>query len=465
MTTLAEERMSAIHLLRAGERVPEVAQQLDHTEQWVRKWWRRYVRDGWAGVVERSRAPRRVPRRLPDEVKRQIILVRSELEAEAVSGKGLKYIGSRAVRTRLKAQGCKPLPSITSIERVLRDAGMTKPRRKVEKPEVIYPHVRPTRPLQLIQVDIVPHYLTGGTRIPCFNGIDVVSRCAAGMAYEGRRSADAGDFHILLWQVLGIPEYNQVDNDGCFDGGHTHPYVIGHVARLALYVGTELIFSPVYHPESNGYVERFHQEYNRHVWDDTYFSDIAAVKEESNRFFALYCDSSHHSALNGRTPQEVHGEPPYRLPSGFTPPPGRLSLYEGRLHFIRQVRPDGTVSVLNVSWAVPNPNTLQGVWVTVELRTNGATLSIYDAAPDVPTRRCLVTYLFPLNESVLSRAEITIGRPAVFSSQSTLTTAQSSSRPIPQRLAIPVAEGVGSLLHALFGTVRRTIQFATETMY
>lgn len=225
---------------------------------------------------------------------------------------------------------------------------------------------------------------------------------------------------------MGIPEYNQVDNDGCFDGGHTHPYVIGHVARLALYVGTGLIFSPVYHPQSNGYVERFHQEYNRHVWDDTYLSDIAAVREESDRFFALYCDSSHHSALNGRTPQEVHG---YRLPSGFTPPPGRLPLYEGRLHFIRQVQPAGTVSVLNVSWAVPNSEPLQGVWVTVELRTNGATLSIYDAAPDVPTRRCFVTYPFPLNEPVLSHTEITAGRLR-------------ASPPIPQRSAILVAESV-----------------------
>ncbi len=456
MTTLGDERMSAIHLLRAGQTVSEVAKQLNRSEQWVRKWWQRYQRDGWAGVVERSRAPQRVPKRLSAEVRREIILARSELEAQAASGEGLKYIGAPAVRTRFKMRGCEAPPSIASIERMLHAAGMTKPRCTAEKPEVVYPHVRPTKPQQLIQIDIVPHYLTGGTRVPCFNGIDVVSRCATGMAYAERRSREASGFLLHVWQVLGVPEYTQVDNDSCFDGGHTHAYVFGQVVRTALMVGTELIFSPVYHPESNGYVERFHQEYNRHVWDDTYLSDMDAVRQESEHFFALYCHSGHHSALHGRTPQEVHGQPLYRLPQDFILPSGRLPLYEGRLHFIRQVRPDGTVSVLNVSWAVPNPDPLQGVWVTIDLRTSGATLSIYDAAPDVLTRRCLVTYPFPLEEPVLPRTEIAVGRPGSSPSQPPLSETQKPPRAVPLLAVFAVAAGIELLFRTLLGADRKT---------
>ena len=183
------------------------------------------------------------------------------------------------------------------------------------------------------------------------------------------------------------------------------------LVRLALAVGTEALFSPVRHPESNGYVERFHQEYNRHVWDDTYLADLAAVQRESAHFFPLYCASGHHAALHGHTPQEVHGQPTYRLPADFTLPATRWPLYEGRVHFIRQVLADNTVSVLNVRWAVPNPEPLQGVWVTIELRTAGATLAIYDAAPDVRTRRCLATYPFPVKEPILPRTATAIGRP------------------------------------------------------
>ena len=92
-------------------------------------------------------------------------------------------------------------------------------------------------------------------------------------------------------------------------------------------------------------------------------------------------------------------------------PTARLPLYEGRIHFIRQVLADHTVSVLNVRWAVPNPEPLKGVWVTIELWAAGATLTIYDAAPDGCPRRCLATYPFPVKEPILPRTATAIGRP------------------------------------------------------
>jgi len=42
MTSLADERVSAIHLLRAGLAVNQVALQLGHSARWVRKWQQRY---------------------------------------------------------------------------------------------------------------------------------------------------------------------------------------------------------------------------------------------------------------------------------------------------------------------------------------------------------------------------------------------------------------------------------------
>ena len=200
---------------------------------------------------------------------------------------------------------------------------------------------------------------------------------------------------------MGIPTYTQVDNQDCFSGGHTHPYVLGKVVRLALTAGTELVFSPVYHPESNGYVERFHQEYDRHVWQDTYLADIPAVQAPAKRFFVAYRQSRHHATLAERTPHEVHTQTtPHRLPPTFQMPTERLPLVAGRVHFIRRLQPDGTISVLNVNWPVPQVDPLQGVWATLELTPAGATLAVYDAAPDVAERTCRVTHPFPLQEPV-----------------------------------------------------------------
>jgi hypothetical protein len=314
---------------------------------------------------------------------------------------------------------------------------MTRP--KAIAPEIDYPRLQPKQPHELTQVDHLPHFLQGGQRVFCFNAIDVVSRYPAGQVYEQRRAAEAAGFLIYVWQKLGVSQYTQVDNEACFSGGFTHPYVLGQCVRLALRVGTELVFSPVRHPKSNGSVERFHQDYQAHVWQDTYLPDCGAVQTQADHFFALYRQSPHHSALSGQTPQAVHHQPPPRpLEASFTRPMAKLPLYAGRIHFIRRLQPNGTVSVLNVAWQLPDFDPLKAVWVTVELAVHTFTLSIYDAAPDVPDRKRLVTYPFPLKEPVLSRPDLaTVPSQADTPPQLTTTSPTgTTSLPLPPALAL-----------------------------
>lgn len=396
-----EERKTAIHMQRSGISASDVAEHLGRSISWVYKWWDRFKTEGWAGLHSRSRAPKNCPNRLPEAVQQSVCQARSELEAEATENVGLRYIGSGAVRARLEDKGVHPLPSTASIERILHGAEMTHPRRDEEEKQVTYPHLHPTEPNQLCQVDIVPHYLKGGASVACFNAIDVISRYPTGQAYEHRRSQDAQALLIHVWQEIGLPKYTQVDNEACFSGGFTHPGVLGKVVRLALYVGTELVFSPVRHPASNGTVERFHQDYDLHVWKDTNLQDCADVQAHGESFFAAYRRSRHHKALKGRSPLQTHTESVRRkLPSNFSLPKGRLPLTEGRVHFIRLVNAERTISVLNLTWTVPEAEPGQGVWATLELRTAGATLRVYDQAPDVLERRCLAEHPFPLKEEV-----------------------------------------------------------------
>src|SRR6185503_12207750 len=116
-------------------------------------------------------------------------------------------------------------------------------------------------------------------------------------------------------------------NEGCFSGGFSHKAVLGQVVRLALWVGTELIFSPVRHPESNGSIERFHQDYDEHVWHQTILQNLAEVNQHGTTFFKDYHHSRHHSALNGQTPTELHFQKtPQRLPADFELPEDKLPL-------------------------------------------------------------------------------------------------------------------------------------------
>lgn len=459
MSQLQTQREQAIHLIRAGLKTKEVATELGRSPQWVRKCWRRFQAEGWGGVVERSRAPHGHGRRMPEKVHRWVKKARSELEAEAKRNTGLKYIGARAIRTRLKEWPINPLPSMRTIERILQQAHLTHPRQP--QPEIVYPHMQAKEPLELCQVDHIPRYLRGGQKVYCFNAIDVVSRYPTGQAKGDRRAETAAAFLVHVWQTVGLPTYTQVDNEACFIGGFTHAYVLGQCVRLALMVGTELVFSPVGHPKSNGYVERFHQDYQKHVWDDTYLAHPAAVQKQADHFFALYRHSRHHSGLNDQTPDEIHNLANQRLlSSDFTKPSGKLPLYTGQVHFMRRVDPDRSVAVLNARWTISKPDFTKGVWVTLDLQPEGAHLFIYDQAPDAGQRDLLAAHSFPISEPVLVRGAT---QTELLSPEQTRYIQKSRYFPTGPRLSSPWP--ASRMPQSFLAHTQRLIRFFSETMY
>ena len=394
------DREALIHLLRSEKTPAEAAQELGRSRSWSYKWRNRYEREGWAGLKELSRTPHHVTRKTSDKIRKAVLRVRSELEAEAQQPDRLGYIGARTIRSRLKNQRLTMLPGISTIERILRQAGVTKPRQAQPAKKVQYPQIQVASVHQLTQMDIVPHYLEGGTSIYCFNAIDVVSRFPGGKAYANKATAEALDFLVHIWREVGISEFSQVDNESCFSGGYKHPAVIGRVARLMLFVGTQPIFSPFYNPESNGFVERFHQDYSGFVWNKVHLHDLPDVRKRSALFFSQYRNSQHHSELGGKSPKAIHFQTPIRkLPLGFVLPL-KLPLTEGRIHFMRAVQSDRQVLILNKLWLVERAEPDQGVWATLFLTPKDAKLRIYDAAPSAHIRHCLVEHPFPLKEPV-----------------------------------------------------------------
>lgn len=397
---LIGERERAIHLLRSGYLVKEVASALGRSTSWVRKWRGRYATDSWVGLKSQSRAPRTCPRQVPPEVEQAVRRIRSELEAAQRAPDQLHYIGAGTIRCRLAEEGFQP-PSVSSIERILHRTGMTHARQP-QPDEIIYPHLHPTQPHQLCQVDIVPCFIAKRQSVACYNAIDVVSRYPTGQPYAQKRAEDSTHFLIHLWQTVGIPTYTQMDNEGCFSGGHTHPGVLGRVLRLGLYVGTEIVFSPLRHPKSNGTVERFHQDYTEHVWRCCTYTDFEQIGPQSQRFMSAYRLRHDHTALAGHSPQECHFQSLPRLLAADFRLPDPLPLTQGRVHFMRLVSRDRMVSLLNLDWAVPRAQPGQGVWATLSFACRGVTLRVYDTAPDAKRRICLARFPFPVHEPILA---------------------------------------------------------------
>ena len=396
-------RKRAIHALRQGLQAGKVAGLLGKSEWWVYKCQALYRKGGSEALTPHSTRPQHSPRQLPPATRAAIRTARLALEEEATRPHALCYIGASAVRERLRHQGLTPLPSVSAIERELRQAGLTHVRQQAQKtPAVRYPHLQPKQAHTLVQVDIFPRYLAGGTLVNCFHALDVVSHYPTGLQCTSKRAADAGAFLLQVWRELGVPHYTQLDNEGCFSGGFTHPHVLGRVVRLGLWAGTQVVFSPFYHPASNGTVERFHQDYDRNTWQKQRFATLDAVHTASRSFFLAYRQSAHQRALQGATAAAHHA----RLPTAALPPSlpaDPLPLYAGRVHFMRKVTVQGTVRVLNVDWPLADVPPETGVWVTLDLTPQGAALAVFDTPPDADRRRCLATYPFPLKEPVLAR--------------------------------------------------------------
>lgn len=103
-------------------------------------------------------------------------------------------------------------------------------------------------------------------------------------------------------------------------------------------------------------MERFHQDYDEHVWEHTDLQSVDDVQQQAEAFFCDYRHSRHHSALQGEAPAAVHSQvTPTLLAAHFSCPKKKLPLTEGRVHFMRQVSQEGTVKVCNIEWRVPEP--------------------------------------------------------------------------------------------------------------
>ena len=128
--------------------------------------------DGPAAVLEpRTRRPKSSPSRLSEEVKTQAIQVRAALEAS-----GLDH-GPISVHDKMKAMGLEQVPSVASLARIFREAGVARLEPK-KRPRSAWRRFVYPNPNACWQLDATEYVLTGGRKCVIFQLIDDHSRYA-----------------------------------------------------------------------------------------------------------------------------------------------------------------------------------------------------------------------------------------------------------------------------------------------
>ena len=354
-------RRKAIRLLLKGAKPSDILRTIYRGRTWLAKWRIRFEGLGFGGLKSQSRRPHRTPTAYASRLVRLIVQTRRRLVKQKVG-----LIGPGAIHRELsKLRLGRHTPSLTTIKRVLRAEGLVDTGDDPPPAYFAMPRIMLTGTIHAL--DWTCRYLEEGLKVYAFHTLNLRTR-ACHQTIAGDKSGETVVTHILdTWKTLGIPHFLQLDNDAAFCGGYKAPRVFGQFVRLCLYVGVELIFLPVAEPEHNGEVEQLNGLWAHAFWERRRFGAFSHVQRASPAFVKWYLTNYAPPYLNGRTPtQAQRAEPRRRLTAAHIARlPAQLPITAGHLHFIRQVRLNGTITLLNETWKVSKRLAGKYVWATI----------------------------------------------------------------------------------------------------
>jgi transposase InsO family protein len=357
-------RRLAFRLFDKGKSPAEILSRIPRSRTWLFKWKQRFEKFGWQAFDSLSKAPHHSPQRYSSEVVKLVLRVRKRLKKSRVG-----LISARAIRQELSRPPrlISSVPSESTIKRCLRRAGLIDSPAEPD-PEIYFPAPQPRDDLVIFSCDWTARYLPGGQKVFVFHTIDLLTHALAQTIRTDKGAASACDH--LLWSCsrLGLPDFLQIDNDAAFTGLGRAKRVFGRFARIALYLGIELVFIPPAEPERNHVVERVNGLWSKQFWKRNYFSSLAHLKRKSPEFFSWY-ETYAPPSLGGLTIKQAARQQRLTklLLRQVRQLPQELPLTAGRLHFIRQVDPQGEINLLKEQWKVSKSLKNRYVWATLDL--------------------------------------------------------------------------------------------------
>lgn len=386
-------RRRAIRLHLQGVAHKLILKKVQRSRAWLSKWRKRFEQEGTSGLHSRSRRPRYSPDACSARIAKLIVRTRRRLVKQKV---GLR--GARAIQREVRKVLGKQTPSLTTINRVLQK------RHLIPRPSEACPAYVPKPMLALDGIlhalDWTCRYLEDGCKVYAFHTLNLHTRaCAQTIATD--KSSETVIRHALhTWKTLGIPQYLQLDNDAAFCGGYKVPRIFGQFVRLCLYLGIELIFLPVAEPECNGEVEELNGLWAHAFWERRRFASFGRVCQASPTFVHWYMTDYAPPWLSGATPHQAQRREPQQhlTATQLRQLPDPLPITAGRVHFIRKVKPDGTIAILNETWKVSKRLAGKYIWATI--LTHARRLEIWYQRSAPHDWRLLKTRAYDIPETV-----------------------------------------------------------------
>jgi transposase InsO family protein len=271
--------------------------------------------EGPAAALEpRSRRPRSSPSKLADEVKQQAIGVRAALESSGLD------CGPLSVHDKMRSLGMEPVPSVASLARIFREAGVARAEPK-KKPRAAWRRFVYPAPNACWQLDATEYVLTGGRKCVIFQLIDDHSRYAVASHVAWGETAQAA---IVVFDKAvaahGVPQRLLSDNGLALNPSRRG--ILGQLVAHVMALGVEPITGKPYKPTTQGKNERFHQTLFRYLDKQPLAQTLAELQTQVDAFDHIYNTQRPHQGLPGRsTPQQAWDATPLAEPPRPKPAP------------------------------------------------------------------------------------------------------------------------------------------------
>jgi transposase InsO family protein len=335
---MSKARVAVLKVVTKELSVTAAAAEYGYSRQHLHKLLARYKQGGLDAVEPRSRAPKSSPQATGEPVRARIIALRLALTRNGLDS------GPVTIAWHLEQEHL-PVPSTSTIRRILHDAGLIVPEPR-KRPRASYHRFAAEQPNECWQSDFTHWRLADGSDVEILNWLDDHSRLLLSCTVFDRVTGD----HVVTSfseniNEYGLPASTLTDNGSVytsrFTGGkNAFEYL------LAILGVTQKNGHPG-HPQTQGKIERFHQTLKKWLTAQPPTETISELQQQLDRFRQLYNQHRPHRELNRRTPATAyaalpkatasgHGDPAhYRLRYDRLDTGGKMSLRRaGKMHHL-----------------------------------------------------------------------------------------------------------------------------------
>jgi len=261
----------------------------------------------------RSPRPRSSPGQTPAVVEAEVVRLRRELSPDNGADAILAALREVAAARDWAGQGLR-VPHRSTVNKILKRGGLVRAQ-PAKRPKSSFGRFAYARPRDCYQVDATVVKLAGGETAVVFDVLDDCTRllaaCAAADAETGAAAVAALRSAAA---ACGAPGIVLCDNGAAFTGGpRAHGAGASRFSRAAAALGSRVVHSSPYHPQTCGKVERHHQTLKKWLALRPAPATLQQLQALLDAYRGWY-NHRHHTAL-GASPRtawdgaESHGGP------------------------------------------------------------------------------------------------------------------------------------------------------------